>query len=46
MRAENNNPEQKYDDFWDWLRTGQHPIWLLSLVIAYLYYLMTTEEIE
>ena len=45
MRAEKNNPEQKYNDFWDWLLTGWHSIWLLSLVIAYMYYLMTTEEI-
>jgi hypothetical protein len=45
MRAEKDNPEQKYNDFWDWIRTGWHAIWLLSLVIAYLYYLMTTEEV-
>ena len=45
MRAEKDNPEQKYNDFWDWLLTGWHPIWLLSLVIAYVYYLMTTEEV-
>jgi hypothetical protein len=45
MRAEKDNPDQKYIDFWDWLRTDSHAIWLLSLGIAYLYYLMTTEEV-
>jgi hypothetical protein len=45
MRVEKDNPEQKYNDFWDWLRTGWHPLWLISLAFAYLYYLMTTEEV-
>jgi len=45
MRAEKENPEQKYNDFWDWLFTDWHIAWLLGLVFAYIYYLMTTEEI-
>jgi len=45
IRAEKDNPEQRYNDFWDWLLTGWHPIWLISTVIAYVYYLMTTEEV-
>jgi len=45
MRAEKGNPEQYYYDFWDWLRTGWHSIWLISLVFAYMYYLVTTEEV-
>jgi hypothetical protein len=45
MRAEKNDPGQVYDDFWDWLRTDQHAVWIISLFFAYLYYLLTTEEI-
>ena len=45
MRVEKNNPQQMYNDFWDWLFTSWHLIWIISLVFAYLYYLMTTEEI-
>jgi hypothetical protein len=44
MRAEKNDPGQKYNDFWDWLRYDQHIIWLVSLFFAYAYYLLTTEE--
>ena len=44
MRAEKDNPGQKYKDFWDWL-FNWHPVWLLSLFIAYIYYLVTTEEV-
>jgi hypothetical protein len=46
MRVEKENPAQMYDDFWDWLRTGLHPIWVITLFFAYLYYLMTTKEIQ
>ena len=45
MRAEKNNPQQRYTDFWDWLRTDWHPIWILTIVFGYLYYLTTTEEV-
>ena len=45
MRAEKNTG-QRYNDFWGWLRTEGHIIWIISLVFAYLYYFMTTEEIE
>jgi len=45
MRIDKNDPGQRYDDFWDWLQTGWHPLWILSTVFAYLYYLMTTEEV-
>ena len=45
MRVEKGNPEQRYGDLGDWLQTGWNAIWLFSLAGAYLYYLMTTEEI-
>ena len=45
MRAEKNSPQQNYHDFWDWLLTGWHPIWILALTFGYLYYLMITEEV-
>jgi hypothetical protein len=45
MRAEKGNPEQGYNDFRDWLLTSWHPIWLISLATAYMYYLMTTEKV-
>ena len=45
MRAEKNNPEQVYSDFGDWVFTGLNAVWLMSLVFAYLYYLLTTEEV-
>jgi len=45
MRAEKNNHKQIYNDFWDWLLTDWHPIWIITLVFGYLYYLMTTEEV-
>jgi len=44
MRADKNTG-QKYNDFWDWLRTDGHTIWIISLVFAYAYYLMTTVEV-
>lgn len=43
MRVDKNDPRQVYEDFVDWLR--QHPIWIIGLVFAYAYYLVTTEEI-
>ncbi len=45
MRADKNNPQKVYEDFWDWLRTDWHPLWLISLFFAYVYYLLSTEEI-
>jgi hypothetical protein len=45
MRAERNNPRQRYIDFWDWLRTDWHPAWILTIFVGYLYYLTTTEEV-
>ena len=44
MRSEKGNPKLTYVDFWDWLRTDWHPVWILALVFGYLYYLATTEE--
>ena len=44
MRVDKNYPHQIYEDFWDWL--NQHPIWILGLIFAYLYYLTSTEEIR
>ena len=45
MRTERNNPRQRYDDFFNWLRYDGHAIWLLTGVFAYLYYLLTTYEV-
>jgi len=46
MRAEKENPEQKYNDFWDWLfNYKEHFIFVIILAIGYFYYLNTTEEI-
>jgi hypothetical protein len=38
------NKGQPYEDFWDWLRTDGHAIWIISLVFAYAAYLVTTDE--
>ncbi|MCX6012739.1 MAG: hypothetical protein NTV30_04895 [Chloroflexi bacterium] len=35
---------QKYDSFWDWLQIAEHTIWIINLLFAYAYYLMTTEQ--
>ncbi|MFC1951132.1 hypothetical protein ACFLXN_01825 [Chloroflexota bacterium] len=43
MRIEKDNPEQKYNDFWDWLNC--HLVWFLSLIIGYIIYLKTTVEV-
>jgi hypothetical protein len=45
MRIDKNKPGQRYTDFFDWLRTDGNFIWVISLVFAYLAYLLTTEEI-
>jgi hypothetical protein len=46
MRAKKDNPEQKYNDFWDWLfNYKEHFIFVVILMIGYVYYLNTTEEI-
>ncbi len=45
MRIDKNDPEQRYIDFGDWLRTDWHALWVISLVFAYLRYLLTTEEV-
>jgi hypothetical protein len=45
MRAERNNPRQVYSDFRDWLRFDNHVFWIFSLFFAYIYYLLTTDEI-
>jgi hypothetical protein len=36
---------QIYEDFADWLRTGGHMAWIISLFFAYVRYLTTTEEV-
>ncbi len=43
MRVDKNTGEP-YEDFLDWLRADAHALWLISLVFAYLAYLLTTEE--
>ena len=45
MRAEKRNPQQVYNDFWDWLVTNGNNIWVLSLLLGYIYYLKTTVEV-
>ncbi len=45
MRAEKNDPGQRYDNFWDWVLADLHALWLISLAFAYIYYLLTTEEV-
>jgi hypothetical protein len=44
MRIDKNNPWQIYTDFWDWLHS--HPIWIINLFPACVYYPITTEEVE
>jgi hypothetical protein len=44
MRTDKNNPQQGYENYWGWLQTGYNFIWILSLFIGYIYYLVTTEE--
>ena len=43
MRIDKNNPQQGYENYFDWLQTGYNFIWIISLVIGYVYYLATTE---
>jgi hypothetical protein len=43
MRADKDDPMQVYVDFWDWLY--QHPLWMVGVIFAYAYYLVSTEEI-
>lgn len=44
MRADRNTG-QTYDDFWGWLLADLHVFWIISLFFAYVYYLLTTEEV-
>jgi hypothetical protein len=44
MRIDNNDPNKKYKDFWDWLFSDWHIIFLVSLLIGYFYYLISTTE--
>jgi hypothetical protein len=43
MRVDKNTG-QLYEDFLHWLRTDRHAIWIISLVFAYVEYLVTTDE--
>ena len=43
MRVNKNDPRQVYEDFVDWLRW--HPLWIIGMVFAYAYYLVSTEEV-
>jgi hypothetical protein len=45
MRSDNNEPNKIYKDFGDWLLRDWHIIFLVSLVIGYFYYLITTTEV-
>jgi len=44
MRIDINDPNKKYKDFWDWLFNDWHIIFLVSFVIGYFYYLISTTE--
>ena len=44
MRIDKNDPSEAYVDFWDWLTRSWHIVLILSAVISYLVYLLTTEE--
>ena len=44
MRIDRKNPRQRYDDFWDWLRTDRNVMWIIFGLFSYMYYLMTTYE--
>ena len=44
MRIDKNDPSEAYVDFWDWITRSRHIVLILSAVISYLVYLLTTEE--
>ncbi len=44
MRADRNNPQLRYNSYYEWLSNG-HQVWILSLMFGYLYYLQTTYEV-
>jgi hypothetical protein len=44
MRIDKNHPEQRYMDFLDWLWTDGNIIRAITLVFAYMFHLLTTEE--
>jgi len=45
MRVERNEPQYVYNDFWDWILTGWHPLWIIALAFGCLLYLITTVEV-
>ncbi len=45
MRADRDNPQDVYVDYWDWIARSWHIITLLSLFLSYFVYLLTTEEV-
>jgi hypothetical protein len=45
MRIDNNGPNKVYRDFWDWLFYDWHIIFIVGLVLAYFYFLLTTTEV-
>ena len=45
MRIDNNEPNRRYKDFWDWLfNYKEHTVYVLILVIGYYIYLHSTTE--
>ena len=46
MRIDNKDPNKIYKDFWDWLFYDGHTIFILSLAIAYYYYLISTTDMD
>ncbi len=45
MRADKDNPQDIYADYWDWVVRSWHILTLLSLFASYFVYIITTEEV-
>jgi len=43
MRADKENPQKVYRDFWDWLLAK--PAWIITLFFAYAFFFSTTNEV-
>ena len=44
MRIDCKNPRQRYDYFWNWLRTDRNAMWIIFGLFSFMYYLITTYE--
>ena len=46
MRRDLKEPDIVYKDFWDWvLNYPNHVLYLFSFVLAYYFYISSTEEV-